>query len=144
MKIGDYDFVQTCSGCPEQYDVYDKDKTVVGYVEMEWSDLRVECPHCGGALVYETRIRVNRPGSFESDKQRRIYLNRIAERIKRHNWKAVCPECGEVHHMDIWSLNELDAHGETTIECAECGQEFTVKDAHGELVVVNGSGGVKV
>lgn len=135
MQIGDYNFVCTCGACPEQYDVFDKDGCRVGYVRLRRGGLSVECPYCFGVEVYYAGIGDGWAGSFKSDKQRRIHLNRIVERIKRHNWRAICPECGEVHHMDVWSLDELDECGQTTIECAECEQEFTVKDIHGELVV---------
>jgi hypothetical protein len=33
MKIGDYEFVCTCSACPEQYDVFDKDGTIGKFKE---------------------------------------------------------------------------------------------------------------
>lgn len=33
-EIGDYKLVQTCGGCPEQYDVYNANNEKVGYMRL--------------------------------------------------------------------------------------------------------------
>jgi hypothetical protein len=128
MKIGDYDFVQTCSGCPEQYDVYDKDKNQVGYVRLRHGHLRADCPDCGGTTVYEADIGDNWTGSFPKDKDRRIHLNRIAMRIERFGYTIVCPTCGSTQGMTVEALDELDKVGKAVFECEECDRYFLVED----------------
>lgn len=44
--------VQTSSCCPEQYDVYSNGE-VIGYLRLRNGYFTVECPDCGGELVYE-------------------------------------------------------------------------------------------
>lgn len=134
MKIGDYEFVCTCSACPEQYDVFDKDGNQVGYVRLRWGSLYAECPYVGGTEVYRSGVGDNWGGCFKDDKQRRIHLNRIAKRISLHNKGVHCPYCGEEHHLDVWHLDDLTRFGLGEIECGECEEGFVVRiNSDGEL-----------
>ena len=57
-------FVLTCEAFPEQYDVW-KGKKIVGYVRARWGQLRVDCPSCGGDIVYEERLADPLQGSLD-------------------------------------------------------------------------------
>lgn len=75
-RIGDYRLVQTCSACPEQYDVYDiVSGEECGYMRLRNSRFRVTDPTLD--IGYYT-IRIGHPdemnGCFEDDVQRRHYL----------------------------------------------------------------------
>ena len=74
-------FKQTCSACPEQYDVYDRDAKPVAYVRLRWGWLRADCPDCGEETVYEASIGDGCTGSFESDEQREHHLKEIARAV---------------------------------------------------------------
>lgn len=57
--------VQTCSACPEQYDVLDDDGFQIGYLRLRWGEFTVEVPDAvrerSGALKAE--IRAKREGA---------------------------------------------------------------------------------
>lgn len=57
--------------CPEQYDVF-LDGKQVGYVRLRHGDMTVECPDCGGNLVYEASPRGD--GDFYDEAERDYYL----------------------------------------------------------------------
>lgn len=82
-EINGLTFVLTCAACPEQYDVFDKDGNMVGYVRLRWGALTCECPDCGGDLVYETDIGGGWAGCFEDDSQRECILHDVADAILR-------------------------------------------------------------
>lgn len=44
-------FVQTSGACPEQYDAF-IGKEQVGYLRLRHGHFTVECPDCGGPVVY--------------------------------------------------------------------------------------------
>lgn len=44
--------VKTCSACPEQYELFDEDRTIVGYFRLRHGGFRVDAPDCGGETVY--------------------------------------------------------------------------------------------
>lgn len=81
MQIGNYNFVQTCSCSPEQYDVFDKDGNQVCYVRLRWGSLYAQCPDVGGLEVYDASIGDGWTGCFESEEQRMVHLRKIAEAI---------------------------------------------------------------
>jgi ribosomal protein S27E len=82
MIIKGLKFVQTCFACPEQYDVFDSKQTKVGYVRLRWGNLTVECPDCGGELVYEHYFENDSfKGCFDSTEERQKYLELIADCI---------------------------------------------------------------
>ena len=82
-EINDLIFRQTCSACPEQYDVFDKDGNQVAYIRLRWGSLYVECPDVGGESVYEADLGDGFTGSFRSENERRMHLYRIAAAINK-------------------------------------------------------------
>ncbi len=49
----DWALVCTCSACPEQYDVFDKqEQRQVGYLRLRHGYFRADYPDCGGNTVY--------------------------------------------------------------------------------------------
>lgn len=81
-KILGLDFVQTCSGCPEQYDVFNNGEQVC-YIRLRWGCLYAECPDVGGEMVYEADIGDGLTGTFESHDQRQFHLMQIAKAVKK-------------------------------------------------------------
>lgn len=70
----------TCGGCPEQYDVFDKDGTQVGYLRLRHGTFTAEVPDVGGELVYEAEPEGD--GVFK-DNERMHYLTEAVRAIKR-------------------------------------------------------------
>lgn len=81
MIIKGLNFKCTCSACPEQYDVFDNNENIVGYVRLRWGGLTCEYPDVGGKLIYEASVGDGWCGSFESKEQRLEHLSNIADRI---------------------------------------------------------------
>lgn len=81
MIIKGLNFVQTCGACPEQYDVYDNDHNIVGYVRLRWGGLSCEYPDVGGEEIYSANIGDGWTGSFDNQEDRDYHLNAIANRI---------------------------------------------------------------
>lgn len=81
MLIKGLDFRCTCFGCPEQYDVFDDNDNLVGYVRLRWGYLRCDYPYGGGETIYEANIGDGWCGIFESESQRMRHLNKIADKI---------------------------------------------------------------
>lgn len=81
MNIKNLEFYLTCSACPEQYDVEDKDGNMVGYVRLRWGELTCEYPDVGGEYIYHASIGDGWTGGFEDDEQRMFHLNAIADKI---------------------------------------------------------------
>ena len=81
MKIDDLLFIRTCSACPEQYDVYDPNNRLVGYVRLRWGLLYCSYPDVDGEIIYEAEVGDGWTGSFQSDEQRYEHLRNIAECI---------------------------------------------------------------
>jgi hypothetical protein len=73
-----FKLVQTCSACPEQYDVYLKDDPteMVGYLRLRHGYFRAE--HMG-QTVYESTTKGD--GIFDSD-ERSYHLNQACIAIK--------------------------------------------------------------
>ncbi|MEK6852958.1 MAG: hypothetical protein AABX59_03705 [Nanoarchaeota archaeon] len=80
MIIKGLDFIETCSSCPEQYEVF-KDKKEVGYVRLRWGSLRVDYPKCGAETIFDHDFKDNLLGCFPNDESREVFLNEIANRI---------------------------------------------------------------
>lgn len=68
---GKYMLEQTCGACPEQYDMLDKSGNTVGYFRLRNGNFTVECPDCGGKLVFKASPQGD--GVFEYD-EREYYL----------------------------------------------------------------------
>lgn len=71
--------VLTCGACPEQYDAFDGDRQV-GYLRLRHGQFTVECPDCGGELVYQAAP--NGDGCFNDD-ERDYYLRFAVDAIER-------------------------------------------------------------
>lgn len=80
MKIKDYELVQTCSACPEQYDVF-KDGKIVGYLRLRHGSFRADVPDCGGKTVYTSNTKGD--GCFEPE-EKELELNNAIEAIDFH------------------------------------------------------------
>ena len=114
MEIKGLFFQDTCSACPEQYDVY-KDGQLVGYVRLRWGGLSCEYPYILGERIYTHAFDDGYMGCFESDEQRQFYLSEIADSInkrlccnKRSYYNPV--DSGEMSYEDYenWKTD----HGE--------------------------------
>lgn len=81
MNIKGLNFKCTCSVCPEQYDVFDNNENIVGYVRLRWGYLRCDYPDVGGEVIYEADIGDGFCGEFENGEQRMKHLNNIADKI---------------------------------------------------------------
>lgn len=69
--------VQTCTACPEQYDVYDGKKQI-GYLRLRHGHFTVYYPNVFGELIYEANP--NGDGIFEDD-ERKDYLDAAKKAI---------------------------------------------------------------
>lgn len=94
MQIGNYNFVQTCSGCPEQYDVFDKDGNQVCYIRLRWGSLYAQYPDVGGVDIYEASIGDGWTGSFRTEQERQMHLRRIAKKIDKYI-NYTCADCDD-------------------------------------------------
>lgn len=76
-----YHLVQTCTACPEQYDVLDKfTGKEVAYLRLRHGYFYVECPW-GGERVYDANPRGD--GIFE-DTERDYYLDNAKRAIVKY------------------------------------------------------------
>lgn len=55
VLIHGYYLQQTCSACPEQYDVYDQKDQQVAYFRLRHGNFTVSVPDYGGDIVYEAQ-----------------------------------------------------------------------------------------
>lgn len=79
MIVGQYNFVQTCEACPEQYDVYSEGKKV-GYVRLRFGCLTADY---NNVEVYRHCFRNDEyKGCFDTNTERKIFLNFIAKRFE--------------------------------------------------------------
>ena len=134
MKFGNYDFKQTCSVCPEQYDVFDEKGTQVAYVRLRWGSLYAECPDVGGTEVYYVGIG-NDAGCFRSNNERIRHLKAISKRIELFNQPVICPHCGEQHTMNVYEFDGLINCGIVDIDCLECDQYFMARIVEDRIIV---------
>lgn len=82
MNIKGLEFNRTCSACPEQYDVYDDDHNIVGYVRLRWGGITCEYPDVFGEVIYTASVSEDGwAGMFDSEEQRLLHLTAIADRI---------------------------------------------------------------
>lgn len=86
-SVGTYnfEFYETCGGCPEQYDVRLED-TQVGYVRLRWAHLRCDYPDVGGETIYDHNWSGEEAldgylGEFPTNKQRDFHLEMIAKAL---------------------------------------------------------------
>ena len=71
---------QTCGACPEQYDVFDENDEIVGYLRLRHGGFRADYPGCGGETVYSASVEGD--GCF-MDHERGYHLSRALEAIRR-------------------------------------------------------------
>lgn len=81
MEIKGLKFVMTCGACPEQYDVFDKNGKMVGYVRLRWGRLLCRYQDVFGGIIYHADIGDGWTGEFENEEQRMHHLNMIADKI---------------------------------------------------------------
>ena len=54
VEIKGYKLRLTSYACPEQYDVFDKDGALAGYLRLRHGYFCADYPDCGGETVYES------------------------------------------------------------------------------------------
>lgn len=91
LHRNDYELVETCGACPEQYDVL-LDGEIVGYLRLRHGYFSVSYPGVGGEEVY--RATPDGDGIFESYERNRYLNEAIAAIDKRHHEGAPAPEEG--------------------------------------------------
>ena len=74
IHILGYELRQTCSVCPEQYDVF-SGGVKVGYIRLRHGYFQVDIPTCGGTTVLEVDHVPGADGCFRDRTQRMQYLN---------------------------------------------------------------------
>lgn len=90
MKVENIRLERTCYACPEQYDAYDENGNMVGYLRLRWGTFTVECPDAGGETVYEGED-VYGDGLF-LDSERERFLNTAKEAIANYYNKEKCDD----------------------------------------------------
>lgn len=78
--IDGLDLVETCTSCPEQYDVFDGD-TVVGYIRLRGGFFYAAAPYCGGEYVLVEEFE-RHDGEFCDEETRGLYLTESVKRLK--------------------------------------------------------------
>lgn len=68
-------FIQTCSACPEQYDVYNKNCREIGYIRLRYGMLRADYY---GKTVYSHDFGDGYKGTFDNKDEQQHYLKKIA------------------------------------------------------------------
>lgn len=102
-------WVQTSLQCPEQYDVYCNGE-IVAYVRERFKSLTVECPDCGGELIYEKHTSI-------TDIEKEIISEKISEWVLKNSVSGN----SDVHDSPITvaelavKLNQLVEQG-----CGDC------------------------
>ena len=71
-------YLNTCTACPEQYDVYRENGTLCGYIRLRWGNLYAEYPNIDGLVIYDHNFDDDFKGMFEDDEERDKYLSEIA------------------------------------------------------------------
>jgi len=81
--IKGYKFVETCSMCPEQYEVFKDDKQVA-YIRVRWSYANCEVPDCGGTVIHEINVdEGTMTGGFIDENQRDEFFNKVIEVLEK-------------------------------------------------------------
>ena len=75
-------FLSTSTACPEQYSVYDWVGTQIGYVRLRWGELVLEYPSVNCELIYEHSFEDKMKGVFDSQDERKQYLQEMTEALK--------------------------------------------------------------
>ena len=80
IKPGEIQLKMTYAVCPEQYDAFDKDGNLIGYLRLG-DDFQVDCPECGEETVYAAYLGYG--GSF-MDSEREGWLAKAKRAIARY------------------------------------------------------------
>lgn len=91
LKSKDIRLVQSSEAFPEQYNAFDPQGNVVGYLRLRWGFFGVSCPDCEGEQVY-LNDAVNGDGFFFSNTARKKALRKAKAVIA-----AWCNEHPEVY-----------------------------------------------
>lgn len=106
---------QTCYACPEQYDAFDPNGNMLGYLRLRHGNFTVECPDVGGKLVYSTQPQGE--GAFYEE-EREFYLKEAVNAIKKFHGMPVQAkyvvaiasiEAGKIAQWVVDSDSELNA-----------------------------------
>ena len=76
FAIDGYKLVCTCSACPEQYDVFNDNNKLVGYLRLRHGQFRADCPDVGGTTVYSSRPSGD--GMFEPEERMPELIKAVA------------------------------------------------------------------
>jgi hypothetical protein len=85
LVINGYTLKMTSLACPEQYDVFDDNNEMVGYLRLRHGYFRADVPDCGGDTVYESQPEGD--GMFE-DHERIQELTKAVEAIHNNRIKV--------------------------------------------------------
>jgi hypothetical protein len=85
MFIDSFRLVQTCSACPEQYNVFDENENQVGYLRLRHGIFRADFPQCGGETIYIANPKGD--GIFTDD-ERDFFLSEAIKAISNKIRKA--------------------------------------------------------
>lgn len=78
--------VQTCSACPEQYEVIDHQGEKKAYLRLRWGYFQVTCPWVGGDVVFEHTFEGDGwKGCFDSD-EREEFLRDAVNAVENY-WR---------------------------------------------------------
>lgn len=84
IKLGGYKFVQTCCISPEQYDIFNENDAIIGYMRLRWGNLRVFCPNYRGKQIFLHAFGEEWKGEFESENERNFYLDKIIDALDHY------------------------------------------------------------
>ena len=121
MEILGYTLKETCSACPEQYEVFKDDKQV-GYLRLRHGYFYASVPDCSDNLVYEAYPEGD--GMFNSD-EREKYLYEAVRAIAVSRSEVFAPEINSREKVLLRAVYDL------LTRCAESGY---AQDAMGVLV----------
>ena len=80
IKLNEIRLEQTCTACPEQYDVFYRGRQV-GYIRLRWGYLSVRYPDHAGEEIYSYIFPDTWKGSFDSERERTFFLNKAKRAI---------------------------------------------------------------
>lgn len=81
IRISGLNFVQVSKCYPEAYNVYDNNGDQVGQVSLRWGCLSCKYPNSKGERIYESFFERDFMGEFDTDDQRRIFLEDVAHTL---------------------------------------------------------------
>ncbi len=91
-----YELVMTSLACPEQYDMLNETGQTVGYFRLRGASYTVHAPECMGDLVFD-HYWDDDPwkGSFDTDEERREFLQKGIDAVLRYHTDEWEPSPGE-------------------------------------------------